>query len=183
MTVRRQWMFDVVLAVTVIGLGILIASQLQRPLLRAQTPASKLKLPPIPKGPINYPAIPVQQPTGVPAIHPAGTSLTADEVRQFLTSKSGPVGIKGVASTSVSRVDCGQTVGKLSPRLPGKSVGLPNDEPVCYVELNGTFTVYTPPTTQSPRGTPVTFHTAFRVFDAKTGNVLVTGALNHPAAQ
>jgi len=35
---------------------------------------------------------------------------------------------------------------------------------------------------QAPRGTALTFHTAFRAFDAKTGNLIVIGALNRPAA-
>jgi hypothetical protein len=54
--------------------------------------------------------------------------------------------------------------------------------PVCYVELTGNFTWYSPPTPQTPRGTALTFHTAFRVFDAKTGNLIVIGALHRPAA-
>jgi hypothetical protein len=178
----RQWMLDIVLITTVIGLGIVIASQFHRTPVQAQA-TSKLKLPPIPKGPTSYPAIPVQQPNGAPAIRPAGPSLSTDEVRQFLTSNSNPVGIKGVANTSLSRVDCNQTVGKVAPMLPGKSLGLPPDMQVCYVELNGNFTVYTPPTAQAQRGAALTYHTAFRVFDAKTGNLMVTGTLNQPLAQ
>ena len=54
--------------------------------------------------------------------------------------------------------------------------GLPTDMPVCYVELGGNFTWYSPATPQAPRGTALTFHTAFRVFDAKTGNLIVIGA-------
>ena len=183
MNVRRQWLLDMALAVTVIGLGIFIANQFHPPGAQAQAPDSRLKLPPIPKGPVSYPAIPAQQPTGSPAIRPAGASLSSDEVRQFLTSNSGPLRAKGVSNASISRVDCGQTAGKISPMLPGKNLGLPADMPLCYVELRGTFTVYTPPTPQAPHGTTLTFHTAFQVFDAKTGNLMVTGALNQPMAQ
>ena len=84
-----------------------------------------------------------------------------------------------MANTSVSRAACGQTLGKLSDALPGKSLGLPSDTPVCYVELTGNFTWHTLPTPQAPRGNALTF----QVFDARTGNLIVTGALNHPAAQ
>ena len=31
---------------------------------------------------------------------------------------------------------------------------------------------------RAPRGTALTFHTAFRMFDAKTGNLIVIGALS-----
>ena len=103
-------------------------------------------------------------------------------MQQYLTSHSAPVGIKGLANASISRVDCGQTVGRVSEALPGKTLGLPTDMPVCYVELAGNFTWYSPPTPQAQRGTALTFHTAFRVFDAKTGNLIVIGALNRPAA-
>lgn len=183
MRVRKQWVLDLALAASVIGMGVFIAYQFQQRSVQAQVPAGKLKLPPLPKGPVSYPAIPAQQPQGAAAIRPAKGNLSSDEVRQHLTSNAAPAGIKGMPNTSVSRVDCGQTVGKLSEMLPGKSFGLPSDMPVCYVELTGNFTWHTPPTPQSPRGNALTFHTAFQVFDAKTGNLMVTGALNHPAAQ
>ena len=181
MRLRRQWALDLALAATVIGLGVFIARQFQERSLQAQVPSSKLKLPPLPKGPVSYPAIPAQQPQGAPAIRPAKGNLSSEEVRQYLTSNAAPAGIKGMANTSISRADCGQTIGKVSETLPGKSLSLPSDMPVCYVELTGNFSWYTPPTPQAPRGNSLTFHTAFQVFDAKTGNLMVTGALNQPA--
>lgn len=182
MKVRQQLVLDLALAAPVIVLGVFIAHQFHQLPVQAQTPASKLKLPPLPKEPVSYPAIPAQQPQGAPAIRPAKGNLSSDEVQQYLTSHSAPVGIKGLANASISRVDCGQTVGRVSEALPGKTLGLPTDMPVCYVELAGNFTWYNPPTPQAPRGTALTFHTAFRVFDAKTGNLIVIGALNRPAA-
>lgn len=182
MDMRRQWMLDLALVVTVMVLGIFIAAQFQRHPVRAQAPASKLKLPPLPTGLPNYPAIPAQQPVGAPAIHPAKGSLSSDEVRQFLTSNPSPVGVKGVPNVTITRSDCGLPASKVSNMLPGKSLGLPAGMPLCYVELSGTFTVYTPPTPKAPHGTPVTFRNGFKVFDANTGNVMVTGALNQPAA-
>ena len=182
MKARKQLVLDLALAVPVIVVGVFIAHQFHQLPVQAQTPASKLKLPPLPKGPVSYPSLPAQLPQGAPAIRPAKGNLSTDEVQQYLTSHSAPVGIKGLANASISRIDCGQTVGRVSEALPGKTLGLPTDMLVCYVELTGNFSWYGPPTPQAPRGAALTFHTAFRVFDAKTGNLIVIGALNRPAA-
>lgn len=50
----------------------------------------------------------------------------------------------------------------------------PADMPICYVELSGDFQFFGPPGSGAPqRGNP---GTAFLLFDARTGNHLVTGA-------
>ena len=141
MKVRKQLVLDLAMAASVIVLGVFIAHQLHQ----LQTPASKPKLPPLPKGPVSNPAIPAQQPQGAPAIRPAKGNLSSDEVQQYLSSHSAPAGIKGLANASISRVDCGQTVGRVSEALPGKTLVLPTDMPVCYVELAGNFTWYRRP--------------------------------------
>jgi hypothetical protein len=177
---RRRAILDIGLGVLVIGLGMLIAGQNSRFL--AQMQPHKLTRPPIPKGPIVYPAIPVQQPQGAPAIHPAhrngAAALTADEVRQFVTS-AGALGGNGTQKASISRVDCSLTAGNVKSTLQGRNTGLPDEMPVCYVELAGTFTFYGPPSPRSQHGTILTFHTAFQVFDTKTGNVMLSGAFDH----
>ena len=56
-------------------------------------------------------------------------------------------------------------------RLNGASTGLPDDTPLCYVELTGDFTFSGPP------GAEPHFARGFEVFDAKTGNLLLAGGL------
>ncbi len=67
--------------------------------------------------------------------------------------------------------------------LGGKNTGLPSTKPLCYVELKGNFTFSGPPSPNHPQGTTVTHNTGFRVFDAKTGNLMLTGGFDAPARQ
>jgi hypothetical protein len=174
----RKRALDVGLGVLVIGLGVLIAGQNSRFL--AQMQAHRLTRPPIPKGPIVYPEIPVQQPQGAPAAHPAhpngAAALTADEVREFVNSAVA----RGseTQKATISRIDCSLTAGNVKTTLQGKNTGLPDAMPVCYAELAGTFTFHGPASPRSQHGTTLTFHTAFQVFDAKTGNLMLSGAFN-----
>jgi hypothetical protein len=181
---QTRAMLDIGLGALVIGLGVFIAGQNSRFLAQVQPQPHRFARPPIPKGPIVYPAIPVQRPLGGPAMHPTRPNempaFTTDELRQFLTSTPGALGNKGAPQASISRIDCSLTARKLKDVMQGKNTGLPDDLAVCYVELNGTFTFYGPPAPNSSRGTVLTFHTAFRVFDAKTGNLMLTGAFERP---
>jgi hypothetical protein len=102
-------------------------------------------------------------------------AFSADELQQFLTSNIVPLGIKGTPN-SINRVDCSLNARKVSTILRGKAIAVPADTPVCYAELRGDFTFSLPPSRRPGQPTSITFHKGFRVYDAKTGNILASGA-------
>jgi hypothetical protein len=181
---QKRTILDVGLGVLVIGLGLFIAGQNSRFLAQVQRRGPRPVRPAIPKGPIVYPAIPVQEARGGSAIRPTRPSevpaLSPDDVRQFLVSTPGALSGSGASKASISRIDCSLTARDVSNILRGKTTGLPDDMPLCYVELSGNFTYFGPPSPRSPHGTALTFHTAFRAFDARTGNLMLTGAFDRP---
>jgi hypothetical protein len=63
------------------------------------------------------------------------------------------------------------TSGAVSTLLHGADMGLPDTTPVCYVELQGTYSF------AGPQGNVVTFHKGFEVFDSLTGNLILAGGL------
>jgi hypothetical protein len=134
----------------------------------------------VPKTPVSYPNAPRIHSQGVPALKPtrpgATSGFTSDELQQFLNSNDAPLGIKGLSNVSVNRVDCGLTAGKVGEILHGKSIAVPPDTAVCYAELKGDFTFPLPPSNRAGSPTSLTFHKSFRVYDAKTGNVIAVGA-------
>jgi hypothetical protein len=164
-----------------IALGILIVNGSL--LLVGQNRPNPPQLPNTPKAPVSYPNAPVIHAQGVPAIKPSrpgtASAFTADELKQFLTSTDAPLGIKGLSNVSINRVDCGLTAAKVSNILHGKSIAVPADTSVCYAELKGDFSIPLPPLPQRKnRPTSLTFHQGFRVYDAKTGNVVAVGAFD-----
>ena len=183
---RRQTILDVGLGVLVIGFGILILVQ-WRHRAQAQSGPGNLNLPPLPKERIAYPGVPERQAQGVPAVHPTRPNevpaFTPDDVRKFFTSTLGASGGRGKHKARIRRIDCNLTAGKVIPMLEGRNAHLPDDLPVCYVEVHGTFTYYGPASPRSPRGTSSTYHNAFLVFDARTGNIILSGGLERPTSQ
>jgi hypothetical protein len=181
---QRRTVLDAGLGVLVIGLGLLIAGQNSRFLAQVQPRRPRPVRPVVPKGPIVYPAIPVQQTQGGSAIRPTRPSeapaLTPDDVRRFLVSTPGALSGSGATKASISRIDCSLTARDVSNVLRGKNTGLPDNMPLCYVELSGNFTYFGPSSPRSSHGTTLTFHTAFRAFDARTGNLMLTGAFDRP---
>lgn len=79
---------------------------------------------------------------------------------------------------TVTRVDF-LTAAQLAAQRTGADSGLDPDRLLCYVEMSGTFHGDPPPSVNA-QGTPVfhvsTYHTAFVVFDAHSGNLLIEGA-------
>jgi hypothetical protein len=57
----------------------------------------------------------------------------------------------------------------LSAQLNGESIGRPNAALVCYVELHGVFLF------SGLGSTEQTAHMTYEVFDAQTGNLILTG--------
>jgi hypothetical protein len=136
----------------------------------------------LPKTPVSYPNAPLRQAEGVAAMKMlrtgADATISNDELKQFMTSNSAPLGIKGIANINLIRIDCGMTAGKVSDLLRGKTLGLAPNTSVCYAELNGDFTFPLPPSRRPGAATSMSFHKGFRVYDAKTGNIIALGAVD-----
>jgi len=159
----------------------LVAMQVPLRLIGQNRPGP-LNLTKHPDAPVSYPNAPLRHAEGITAIKPMRTGsdavISTDEFRQFMTSNNAPLGIKGLANVNLSRVDCGMTAEKVGDLLHGKSLGLPPNAAVCYAELSGDFTFPLPPSRQPGAQTSMTFHKGFRVYDAKTGNMIAVGATN-----
>lgn len=183
-SMRKQWLRDAGLFALVIGLGVFLAVEAPHYSALAASPSSNPAPPPIPKQPVTYPEIPVQQPTGAPGMrptHPGQTpSYTKDELKQYLLSTPGAFGTNKPSAVKITRLDCDTNGGDIGAIL-GRVNMLPSAMLVCYVEFQGTVTYSGLPSQHSPRGTFLTFSTGFRVFDAKTGNLLLAGGLDHPS--
>ena len=182
---RRQWLLDSGLVVLVIGIGLVIATQLPRQTTWAAAQNGNPTPPAVPKEPVTYPEMPAQRPTGTPAMRPIRPdqtpAFTADELKQYLMSTPGAFGTTKASTVQITRLDCNMKGGDVGGLLARVNTGLSNDTSVCYVEYSGTFTYYGLPSHRFPRGTTLTFNTGFQVFDAKTGNLLLSGALEHPS--
>jgi hypothetical protein len=129
---------------------------------------------------------------GLPAIKP---HVYAAQVKGSASSSSTTAQIKGSASSSFTVEDAKQyvmthpipqiansTAGftfakaaflpsqEVSQLMNGESTGVSDTSLLCYVELHGTVTL------ESTRGGRRTFHKVIEVFDAQTGNLLMTRA-------
>jgi hypothetical protein len=112
-------------------------------------------------------------PTGSPAIKLSTTGTpgyTLDEAKQFVLAH--PIGPRTdkTAAVTITRAEF-MSSKDVSTVLGGARTGFADDYMLCYVELTGTFTF------SGPQGATRTFHRQFEVFDAQTGNFLMTGGL------
>jgi hypothetical protein len=151
-------------------------------LLRGQNRTIQVKLPNIPKFPVSYPGAPIVHSLGVSAMKSSHSgaipTFSGEDLRQFLASNDAPLGTKGMSNVTITRADCALTAGNVSDILHGKSFAVPADTPVCYAELRGDVTFPLPPSRRSGQPSSITFHKSFRVYDAKTGNILAVGAFD-----
>jgi hypothetical protein len=125
----------------------------------------------------SVPASFPQYPPGIPAIHsnliPAskvGPSLTftAADAKQYVTNHPfWNTNIQVNGSFNVTKVTF-LTSRALSIQLHGESIGRPDTAMVCYVELHGTFIF-------AGAKSAITTHLAYEVFDAQSGNLILTG--------
>jgi hypothetical protein len=166
------------LTFAILGTGLAIIASNAGILQGQGHPARGMRIPPLPEGPITYSGVPVQQPQGGPGIRPTRTStasgFTAEELRRFLTSTAPPAGLKHVPNVTITRVDCGLTAAQVGQTVK-MSTGLAPDRQVCYVEYHGNFFVAAPPSVKAPRGSTLSLPNAFRVYDARTGNIMLSG--------
>ena len=111
-------------------------------------------------------------PQGSAAISPGtkGTpAFTEDDVRQYVSKHRLPNESKKLdfKITSIRFISSKE----VSVLLNGASTGFPDDYPLCYVELSGTFTF------SGPKGASATYPRGIEIFDAHTGNLIITGGL------
>ncbi len=114
-----------------------------------------------------------QSSLGLPAITPRNDctpSFTEQDVRDYVSQGVSLGKIAVIGQPTVTRVTF-MTASDASRMLHGEYIGLPDDAIVCYVELSGTFRV------DAPFGAhPADSHTAELIFDAHSGNLIITGA-------
>lgn len=124
---------------------------------------------------------PTNQPLGVAAITPSRTpqsltepTFTADDVVTYLglhpARSAGNVGSK--QSATIERIEF-LSARDVKDRL-NTWIGVPDDAPLCLVTLRGTFMAGS-----LPRIAPIQGNRAWRVFDARSGNILLEGVGLH----
>jgi hypothetical protein len=120
-------------------------------------------------------------PDGVPAITPhvssdnvAGAAFSQQDVTNFINAHGFPAGKPTdgtpLKATSIQFI----TAKQASDLMKGESIGRPDDALVCYVKLQGPFSlgaVSVPPGVTTTGNAP----SGKMVFDATTGNLLVWG--------
>jgi hypothetical protein len=153
---------------------------------RKQVQSKKLPLPQagLPSG---YSPSQVREPRGISAVHPTRgdqtPSFAQEDLLNFVQRHSIPKVTKIEPNPTVSRIDCSQTAKTVAAVLRGKTTGLPDATPVCYVELQGEFAISAPPSKRGSQQRRVLFNRSFEVFDARTGNLILSGGFIHPPAK
>src|SRR5689334_9608077 len=116
---------------------------------------------------------------GRPAIPPRRNSVPSFseiDVRDFL-SRNIPLGkiqVDGLPVVTQVVFTTIRAVGRATAD-DAFEANYPADMSVCYVELSGVFRVFGPPASGRSQGAPAPTSTAFIIFDARTGNIRVTG--------
>lgn len=114
-------------------------------------------------------------PTGRAAIKPTLSGVPAfslDAARAYAESGRIPIGVaRNVHATDAKFLSSAE----VSKRLDGATIGLADDAPLCFVEMQGDFTF------AGPSGSAPHFTRGFEVFDAQSGKLLLSGGL--PAEQ
>ena len=120
----------------------------------------------------------VTYPPGIPAIHPQSGSaqtpgspaFTAADVTHYIQTQ-GFIRTTSGAVPAIAQIEF-ITAQEASALLQGESIGRPDNALVCYVVLTGSFRANGP---VPPGATIPIVHTAYEVFDAHTGNLLMYG--------
>lgn len=131
-------------------------------------------------------AVEMKMPEGTPkrpqgmqglAIKAGAEPFTKDDVTQFVQTHRLA---KSVGNISQLRVESLEfiTAREVTARLQGASTGLPDDQRVAFATIRG------PIYFTGPRNIrPVAFDTAYALFDAATGNLLMSGTLTKSKEQ
>jgi hypothetical protein len=115
-----------------------------------------------------------KRPQGMKALEvkPGATPFTAEDVTQYVTTHR----LARITSDlSQLRVESLEFISarEATSRLQGVSTGLPNDDRLGFAIIRGPV-YFTGP----PPGKPVAFERAYALFDAGTGNLLMSGTLD-----
>lgn len=115
-------------------------------------------------------------PVGQPAIQPKAqvsnlstAAFTSQDVIEWAKSNP-PVGKRISSNTpfTVEKVEF-LTSQDIANRLSRSDLGFPSNKLLCYVTIRGTFTI------SSPFSKAKTINTMYLVFDAQSGNLLISG--------
>jgi hypothetical protein len=96
-------------------------------------------------------------------------ALTVDDVAKYFKTHNLPMNMGSTADIRVEKVEI-MTDRELAARLDGASTGIGPNEKVALATLGGVF-IFTGP----PGSKPSRFTSAYAVFDAKNGNLLMAG--------
>jgi hypothetical protein len=150
---------------------------------KKQATPARMAMPPSPL-PATYPALEHQPVRGVAAVAVSRPgqlpAFAPEELGRFAETHPVPR-LMMTGPPHVTKLDCAQTAKTVGSLLRGKRTGLSDSTPVCYVELQGSFTVSGPRSAGKNRSVSTAFETAFEVFDSKTGNLLLSGGFTRPA--
>ncbi len=142
--------------------GITLPSDRQPPRLPATEP--------------RYPPRPPQAPIGLQAVTPTRPgqprSYGATDVSAFLRIHRLP-GLASATPTQVSYI----SVADASRNLRGADLGLPPTQMVYFVWMSGRVTARRPPKSPGAPDQVIVFTKGFAIFDAQTGNLLITGGI------
>jgi hypothetical protein len=131
-------------------------------------------------------AIEMKMPTGTPkrpqgmpgiSIKPSPVPFTKEEVTQFIQTHRLARSIGDISQLQVESLEF-LTARDVTARLQGASTGLPDDYRVAFAIIRGPIYFTGPPTSR-----PIAFDTAYALFDAATGNLLMSGTLEKSKRQ
>lgn len=133
-------------------------------------------------------AVEMKMPEGTPKRPQGMQALTVkagaepfgrDEVTQFVQTHRLAKSVGDISKLRVESVEF-ITAREVTVRLQGASTGLPDDQRVAFVIIRGPIYFTGPPRVTR---TPVAFDTAYALFDATTGNLLMSGTLTKSKEQ
>jgi hypothetical protein len=125
-------------------------------------------------------AVEMKMPTGTPqqpkgmqglAVKAGPEPFTQNDVTQFVKTHRLAMSIGDISQLRVESLEF-ITAREVTARLQGASTGLPDDHRVAFATIRGPVYVTGPRNIK-----PVAFDTAYALFDAATGNLLMSGTL------
>jgi hypothetical protein len=131
-------------------------------------------------------AVELKMPEGTPkrpqgiqglAVKAGPQPFTKDDVTQFIQTHRLAKSVGDISKLQVESLEI-ITAREVTTRLQGVSTGLPDDYRVAFVTIRG------PAYFTGPRNSrPVAFDTVYALFDATTGNLLMSGTLTKSKEQ
>jgi hypothetical protein len=129
------------------------------------TPSTRPPVPTLATGETPLQGVPAIRPSIAPS-DPLAPTFTKQDVRVYLRCHPHPDRDPAAPAPAVERIEF-LASGKADRHLDLRT-GLPADYPVCVVREQGRFIIYGP-----PPGHRSTYRDGYRLFDGRTGNLLV----------